>query len=38
MTNSIPAVVSADRDFDEFDEVRRIDPLDAGAVATLLAV
>jgi predicted nucleic acid-binding protein len=35
--NEIPVIVSADRDFDEFDEVRRVDPLDADAVAELLA-
>jgi predicted nucleic acid-binding protein len=35
--NEIEVVVTADRDFDEFDEIQRVDPLDADAVAELLA-
>jgi predicted nucleic acid-binding protein len=34
--HEIEVVVSADRDFDAFEEVRRVDPTDADAVAELL--
>jgi predicted nucleic acid-binding protein len=38
VSNGIETIVSADHDFDEFTEVRRVDPLDADAVAALLAL
>lgn len=36
LVNEIETIVSADRGFDEVEELRRIDPLDAPAIADLL--
>ncbi|MGI8461935.1 MAG: type II toxin-antitoxin system VapC family toxin [Solirubrobacterales bacterium] len=37
LEHGIETIVSADRALDDFEEVRRVDPLDAKAVAELLA-